>query len=237
MQLKNIRGDAIFSSDTETVAETVKAAIAAGISLRCADLRGADLSGVYLRCADLRDAYLSGANLSDAYLIGANLSGVYLRCADLSGANLSGADLRDADLSDANLIGANLIGADLRGANLSGANLIGANLIGADLRDAYLRGEKIHNLHTFSSSVYPYEVWAILFQDGSRMVRMGCLWNTLEGWERIGIRKSNLSEFPDDGSEKCEERVAMFELAKAACLRMKMPENVEAPAMGSQGLD
>jgi hypothetical protein len=50
---------------------------------------------------------------------------------------------------------------------------------------------------------------------------MECLWKSLEDWEKIGIRKSNESEFPDDGSESCEERVAAFEFAKAAALRMK----------------
>jgi hypothetical protein len=52
---------------------------------------------------------------------------------------------------------------------------------------------------------------------------MGCLFKSLEDWEKIGIRKSNLAEFPDDGSDKCEERVAAFEFAKAAALRMKPP--------------
>jgi hypothetical protein len=59
------------------------------------------------------------------------------------------------------------------------------------------------------------------------MIRMGCLWKSLDKWEEIGIRKSNLSAFPDDGSELCEERVAAFEFAKEAVLRMKLPESVE----------
>jgi hypothetical protein len=56
---------------------------------------------------------------------------------------------------------------------------------------------------------------------------MGCLWKSLEKWDEVGIRKSNLSEFPDDGSDACEDRVAAFEFAKAAVLRMKLPESVE----------
>jgi hypothetical protein len=40
-------------------------------------------------------------------------------------------------------------------------------------------------------------------------------------WEAIDIRKSNLSEFPDNGSDKSEDRVLAFEFAKAATLRMK----------------
>ena len=35
-----------------------------------------------------------------------------------------------------------------------------------------------------------------------------------------GIRVSNISKYPDDGSEKCLEREAAFEFAKAAVMRM-----------------
>ena len=100
------------------------------------------------------------------------------------------------------------------------ANLIRANLRGANLSDANLCMKKIAQLRVFSG-LYAYVVCAILFEDGTRMVRMGCLWKTLEEWEKIGIRQSNLSEFPDDGSERCEQRVAAFEFAKATVLRMK----------------
>ena len=72
------------------------------------------------------------------------------------------------------------------------------------------------------SGLYTYVVYAVLFEDGERWVRMGCLWHSLEEWEKIGIRESNLSEFPNDGSDSCEERVAAFEFAKAAALRMKL---------------
>jgi hypothetical protein len=69
--------------------------------------------------------------------------------------------------------------------------------------------------------LYGYQVGAVLSTDGKRYVKMGCLVKTVDEWDRIGIRNSNLSEFPDDGSEKCEERVAAFEFAKAAALRLK----------------
>jgi len=130
------------------------------------------------------------------------------------------ANLRDANLRGADLRGANLSGADLREANLSGAYLIGANLSGANLRDADLIGKKIEALHVFTG-LYRYTVWVVLFQDGSRWVRMGCLWNSLDDWGKIGIRNSNLKEFPDDGSDESEERVSAFQFAKAAALRLK----------------
>ena len=129
------------------------------------------------------------------------------------------ANLSDADLSDANLSDADLSGANLSRANLSGADLRGANLYGANLSDANLSGKKITALSVFTG-LYEYVVYAVLFEDGTRWVKMGCLFYDLEEWESRGIRKSNLSEFPDDGSERCENRVAAFEFAKAAVLRM-----------------
>jgi hypothetical protein len=138
----------------------------------------------------------------------------------------SGADLYGADLRGANLRGANLRGANLYGASLRGANLHGADLRGASLRGANGNKQKTELVKVFSG-MYQYEVWAVLFEDGSRWIRMGCLWKSLEKWDEVGIRKSNLLEFPDDGSDVCEERVAAFEFAKAAVLRMKLPESVE----------
>ena len=179
---------------------------------------GATVKLAYKSGADLRDADLCVANLRDADLCVANLRG-----ADLCGANLRGADLCGADLRGANLCGANLSVANLRGANLCGADLRGADLCGADLRGADLCGDKIEAMRVFTG-LYKYQVWAVLFQDGSRCIRMGCFFKSLEDWEKIDIRKSNLSEFPDDGSAKCEDRVIAFEFAKDAVLRMTLPE-------------
>ena len=63
----------------------------------------------------------------------------------------------------------------------------------------------------------------MLYEDGTRAVRMGCHFNTLEEWASIDLRSNNIKEFPDDGSEISEERVALFELAKAAAMRMNLP--------------
>ena len=129
------------------------------------------------------------------------------------------ATVKDA-VEEAVKVGANLYRAILAGANLAGANLYRASLDRANLAGANLDGKPINTMRMFSG-IYPYQVQVILFQDGSRWVRMGCLFKSLEEWEKIGIRNSNLCEFPDDGSDKCEERVAAFEFAKAAALRMK----------------
>ncbi len=138
----------------------------------------------------------------------------------VTAARAAKANLNGANLYRANLNGANLNGANLNGANLYRASLDGASLDGASLNGALIDGKPIVTLRVFSG-LYKYTVQAVLFQDGSRWVRMGCLWKSLDEWESIGIRKSNLSEFPDDGSDRCEERVAAFEFAKAAALRLK----------------
>ena len=120
--------------------------------------------------------------------------------------------------------------ANLRGANLGDADLRGADLRGANLRDADLRGAgKVKTFRLFSG-LYQYACMAILAEDGTPWVRMGCLWKTVEDWDRSGIRASNRGEFPDDGSERCEERVRAFDFTRAAALRLaEMDKNEEEP--------
>ena len=200
-----------------------------GANLRDADLVGADLVG-----ADLVGADLGGANLGDANLRDANLGGADLRDANLGGANLRdanlvGANLRDANLGGADLVGANLRDADMGGADLVGANLRDANLVGADLGGANLRGAgKVKTFRLFAG-LYQYDCMAILAEDGTPWVRMGCLWKSVEEWDRIGIRASNRGEFPDDGSERCEERVRAFDFTRAAALRLAEMDKNEEP--------
>jgi hypothetical protein len=86
--------------------------------------------------------------------------------------------------------------------------------------EMFIDRKKVSQFRCFAG-LYGYRVHAVLFEDGSRWVRMGCLWKSLEEWQTIGIRCSNVCEFPDDGSEKSEERVRAFEFAKAAVLAMK----------------
>ena len=205
-----------------------------GANLIGANLRGADLRGADLRWADLSGADLIGANLRGANLIGATLRDADLIGANLSGANLSDADLRDADLIGANLSGANLSDADLRGANLSdadlrGANLRGANLIGATLRDA----GKIAAMAVFSG-LYTYQCWAVVTDSGVPWVRMGCLWKSLAEWDAIGgIRTSNPNEFPDDGSESCEQRGRAYNFTRAEAERMAAKWAAEHPTQAT----
>jgi len=95
----------------------------------------------------------------------------------------------------------------------------GADLSGDELRGAILRGaDPIATLRVFTG-LYRYPVWAFVSTAGMPWVRMGCFYRTVEEWDKIGIRNSNLSEFPDDGSEASEDRARAFEFAKAAALR------------------
>ena len=93
------------------------------------------------------------------------------------------------------------------------------SLRGADLQGAENKS-KVYSMRVLYG-LYEYQVWAVLFEDGSRWVRMGCLFYPLEKWDEIGIRQSNIGEYPEDGSDRSEERVAAFEFAKAAVLRLK----------------
>ena len=99
-------------------------------------------------------------------------------------------------------------------------NFLGGNFWGGDFRGGDVKGIAAQNLRAHTG-LYLYQVSAFIATDGRRFVQMGCLLKTIEQWDEIGIRESNPSEFPNDGSEKCEERVAAFEFAKAAVLRMK----------------
>ena len=122
-------------------------------------------------------------------------------------------------------------------ANLRGANLVCANLDGANLRGANLDGANLHGLRAAAMSVfsglYEYQCWAVVSREGIPWVRMGCLWKSVEEWDRIGIRQSNVREFPNDGSEKCERRVRAFNFTKAEALRLAakvQPEAAPEPA-------
>jgi hypothetical protein len=136
-----------------------------------------------------------------------------------AGVDLTDADLTGADLTDAILRGAILRGADLRDAILRDAILRGADLTGADLRDAILTGAKIKALRCFSG-LYQYQIWVMVLEDGSPWVRMGCQWRSVEEWDRITIRESRTSEFPNDGSDKSEQRARAFEFARNEAVLM-----------------
>ncbi len=121
-------------------------------SFHKATLQRANLSGADLRNADLTDAIMYGVVLVNANLKKVDLSSAQMsylgegwgyadmRGADLSGANLTETQMDRADLKKANLTGADLSEAHLMGVDLTGANLTGTKLYGTDLREANLTG-------------------------------------------------------------------------------------------------
>jgi hypothetical protein len=169
--------------------------------------------------AAVKGALATGANLTGANLRGANLTRTNLRDANLRDANLRDANLRDANLTGADLTGADLRDADLTDANLRDANLTRTNLTDANLRDANLTGGEIQALRAFAG-LYQYQIWAYVIADGTPCVRMGCLYKTVPEWDSAIIRESNTSEFPNDGSTRCEQRARAFEFARAEALIM-----------------
>ena len=136
------------------------------------------------------------------------------------GGDFLGGDFRGGDFLGGDFRGGNFWGGNFWGGNFWRGNFRGGDFLGGNFRGGSVEGNAALKLRAHIG-LYPYQVTAALLADGSRWVQMGCLWKSLEDWETVGIRKSNESEFPDDGSEKCEERVAAFEFAKAAALRMK----------------
>ncbi len=58
-------------------------------------------------------------------------------------------------------------------------------------------------------------VLAALLVDGSRWVQIGDLWMSLEEWAQVGIEKSDLAKYPNDGSFRSQQRIAAFEWARS----------------------
>jgi uncharacterized protein YjbI with pentapeptide repeats len=102
------------------------------VKLNNAKLDGADLEGANIAEGDFSFSKCTGANFCDTNLEnanfeGANLAGANFTRAILRGANFQGTDLSFSEIVDANLEGANFKGAKLEAANFGGANLDKAN--------------------------------------------------------------------------------------------------------------
>ena len=130
----------------------------------------------------------------------------------MSARKVSGCKVSNCTVSDCMVAGCKVAGGTVAGCTVSGGTVSYCTV--SDKPLAVLKGY---------SGLYDFNVWAVLFADGSRWVRMGCLFKSLEDWEKIGIRKSNLSQYPDDGSDACEERVRAFNFAREAALALKVP--------------
>ena len=190
IKIKSISGSIIYESEKDNLRDAVIDAVSKGVSLTRADLTRANLTG---------------ANLTGADLTWANLT-----WADLTWANLTWANLTGADLTWANLTGANLTRANLTGANLTRADLTRANLTEADLTRA-IRNGKIIKHGAQWLGLYKYRVMALIYDDGSTDIEMGCFTRSLEDWKNDFW--NNPKEFPNDGREASMMRLAAFEYA------------------------
>jgi hypothetical protein len=142
------------------------------------------------------------------------------------------ADLGGADLLGAQLDGASLCHADLRDVILEDVHLADANLDGAILRDDFKIGT-----FRYLFGLYRYPQWALVTDSGEPWVRMGCLFYSLAEWDRIGIRRSNRDEFPDDGSPRSEERIRAFEFARGMALVMVEAWRLKSEAVSNVTTD
>lgn len=98
--IKNINtGEVIFKSDNESFGETVIEAIAQGVSLAFADLRGKNLSGY-----DFRGVDFSGAQLACADLRGSILDECTFNFTNLSAAKMQESSLKFVRMLNAKVI-------------------------------------------------------------------------------------------------------------------------------------
>lgn len=123
---------------------------------------------------------------------------------DFYNADLSKADLRGADLSGSDFSGSDLRGSDLRGADLSDVNLSYANLLNANLSGAKYKDVVIKHVRVFTA-IYRSQVWAIISEDDSEWIRIGCFFRKREEW--------NAEFWNNDNSEASNMRLAAFNFA------------------------
>jgi uncharacterized protein YjbI with pentapeptide repeats len=101
------------------------------------------MEGAVLDGEDFHETMMAGVRLRKAKLKKANLRMAMLAGADLRQADLEHADLHDAMLLGANLSGANLMHANLDGAMLFGATLEGTRIERANFRNALVSQDQI----------------------------------------------------------------------------------------------
>jgi hypothetical protein len=200
-------GKAIGEGDYATMMDAVAACIAAGKSLRLADLRLANLRG-----ADLQNSDLRGADLQNSDLRGADLRGADLQNSDLRGADLRGADLQNSDLRGANLRGADLQNSDLRGADLPNSDLRLANLRGADLQNSDLRGADLP-IRVISFGPCGSVKQMTLFRPADDLVQSGCWSGTLADFK---LKVPDLFRDRPETLALFTAGISLFEAAAAA---------------------
>jgi uncharacterized protein YjbI with pentapeptide repeats len=116
MTIFDIFGNAIYESSAATMAETLKEAARAGVSLRKANLYKAYLRWEDFRGADMREVNLTMAIIRDTDFRDTDLRNSIMRWASCRFADFSGADLRDTDFRRADLYATDFSAALITGA-------------------------------------------------------------------------------------------------------------------------
>ena len=222
MKISELTNCPAWLRDAHTKDADVEVSISGGVTWNSGDFWGGDFRGGNFLGGDFRGGNFRGGDFWGGNFLGGDFrSGDFLG-GNFWGGNFLGGDFRGGNFWGGNFRGGNFLGGDFRGGNFRGGDFLGGDFRGGNFLGGNVRGNRALKLRAHIG-LYPYQVTAVLLADGTRWVQMGCLWKSLEQWEEIGIRNSNLSDFPNDGSERCEERVAAFEFARAAALRMKLP--------------
>jgi hypothetical protein len=234
MDIKNIYGKVVYTAPkATTMQEAVDQAIADKVTMRGWVISNCKVSYCTVSYCTVSDCTVSGGTVSGGKVSDCKVSYCTVSDCTVSGGTVSGGKVSDCKVSDCTVSyctvsyctvsDCTVIYCTVSGGKVSGGKVSDCTVIGGTVSDCTVSEKPLAFLKGFAG-LYKYNVWSVLFADGSRWVRMGCLFKSLEDWDKIGIRKSNLSEFPDDGSDRSEERAAAFEFAKAAALRMKLPK-------------
>ena len=165
---------------------------------------------------------VSGCTVSDCKVSYCTVSYCTVSDCKVSDCKVSGCMVSGCMVSDCKVSGCTVSSGTVSGGTVSGGTVSQCTVSLGEILNKPVSQIKGY------AGLYAFNVWSVLMADGSRWVRMGCLFKSLEEWEKIGIRNSNPSSFPDDRSDRSEDRVAAFEFAKAAALRMKMPGKEQA---------
>jgi len=229
MDIKNIYGEVVYTAPkATTMQEAVDQAIADKVTMRGWVISNCTVSDCKVSYCTVSDCTVSGGTVSDCKVSYCTVSYCTVSDCTVSDCKVSYCKVSDCTVSDCKVSYCKVSDCTVSGGKVSDCTVSDCTVSGGKVSDCKVSdctvSEKPLAFLKGFAGLYKYNVWSVLFADGSRWVRMGCLFKSLEDWDKIGIRKSHLSEFPDDGSDRSEERAAAFEFAKAAALRMKLPK-------------
>jgi len=216
----------ILAEGNMELKELVMHCIENKINLSDAELQGANLSNIDLSRAYLYRANMQGANLSNtnltgsdisfanfkgAYLYSTNLREVYASCTDFREAHLIDVDMTNGDFTEANFTRAEVLNVEMKGSTITNADFRHAVMHNSSFSGAYIKEVRIKKA-MFFTGLYKYGAMAVIEENGTKWVRLGCHFRTVVDWEHHFW--NNDVEFPDDGSQESKLRLFAFETCK-----------------------